>query len=224
MKIIVLHGEDTEKSYERLKKFIQTAKVRSWEVSYINESNQSFEENLASSSLFGNERFFLLNEVNVLGKRELEWLKKRYAKINGNLIIYHEGDLSAAFIKSLPKESRIEQFTLPKILWNFLDNLIPGNGAKLIVQFHKIVEKDAPEFVFSLIARQIKDLYWAKTEPTSLPYQNWRVGKLKSQSQKFEEGKLAGLIEQLSQIDIDVKTGKADLVSSLDLLFITKLK
>lgn len=38
MKIIILHGDDNVKSYERLKKFIDTARNRSWEVSFLDES------------------------------------------------------------------------------------------------------------------------------------------------------------------------------------------
>lgn len=224
MKIIVLHGEDTEKSYERLKKFIDTAKERSWEVAYLDESPQSFEENISSTSLFGKERFFILQNQNSLGKHQLEWLKKKYTGLPGNLIIYHSGDLSTGFLKGLPRDAKIEVYDLPKILWNFLDNIYPGHGGKLVVQLHKLIEKDSVELIFSLIARQIGDLYWAKTEPLSLPYQTWRVGKLKHQAERFEEGELIDLIEKLSQIDINVKTGKSDLVSSLDLLFITNLK
>ena len=32
MKIIVLHGEDSQKSYARLTKFIDSAKSRGWEI------------------------------------------------------------------------------------------------------------------------------------------------------------------------------------------------
>jgi DNA polymerase III delta subunit len=69
MKIIVLHGEDTNKSYERLKKFINVAKERSWEVDFLDDSNLSIKENLSSSSLFGGERFFILKDIKKLGKK-----------------------------------------------------------------------------------------------------------------------------------------------------------
>lgn len=224
MNIIVVHGEDTAKSYERLKKFIATAKDRSWEVFYLDESSLSFEENLSSSSLFGNERFFILTDIKLLGKKQFEWLNKKCAVLLGNLIIYFEGGLNTPFLKSLPKNSKIEEYKLPKLIWSFLDHIYPKNYKLVLKELHKIIEEEAPEFVFSLIAKLFRDLYWVKTDAPTVPYPSWRVGKLKIQSSKFNEDELKEIIEKLSLIDIDVKTGKADLTSELDLLFLTKLQ
>lgn len=76
MKIILLHGEDTIKSYERLKKFIDTAKNRSWEVVNVDQSPTSFEETLSSTSLFGNERFFILRDIKKLVKKSRFGLRR----------------------------------------------------------------------------------------------------------------------------------------------------
>lgn len=224
MKIIVLHGEDTLKSYERLKKFIQAAKDRSWEVSYLDESSQRFQDDLSASSLFGAERFFILQDVRKIGKDEISWLNKRNAELSGNLIIYSEGNLNQTFLKSLPKEVKIEEFKLPKLIWNFLDHIYPGNSKKVLQEFHKVIEKDPPEFVFSLIAKLFRDLYWIKVDSRSIPYPSWRVAKLKVQSSKFKVENLIAMIGELSDIDVRVKTGKADLVSSLDLFMIKQLE
>lgn len=222
MKIIILHGDDERKLYERLSKFVETAKERSWEVDYLDDG--SIKENLSSSSLFGNERFFILRDIKRLGKSDLEWLNKHYADLSGNLIIYHEGVLSVTFLKSLPKDIKIEEFKLPKIIYSFLEGLITGNSEKSIKLMHQVVERDPVEYVFALIAKNYRDLYWVKVDPTSLSYPSWRVGKLKSQSSKFSEEKLKDIIEQLAQIDIDVKTSKADLLSSLDLMILKQLE
>ena len=58
----------------------------------------------------------------------------------------------------------------------------------------------------------------------SIPYPSWRVGKLKSQASKFTIEQLKYLIEKLSEIDIKVKTSKADLTNELDLLIIKQLE
>lgn len=224
MKIIVLHGEDLVKSYGRLLKFIETAKARSWEVVYVDELPQTLQEILTGASLFGAERFFILKDVKRLAKKELDWLKKKYADLTGNLVIYHEGVLSQTFLKSLPKDTKVELFDLPKLIWKFLDDLYPGNSQKTVKEFHEIIERDAAEFVFTLIARHFRDLYWVKVEPASLPYQSWRVGKLKKQANNFSIYQLKDFITELSKIDIEVKTGKNDLVSALDLLLIKQLE
>lgn len=224
MKIIVLHGEDTEKIYLRLKKFIETAKSRSWEVVYLDESPLSIQESLSAVSLFDSERFFVLKDIKKFGKKEFEWLNKKYKGLAGNLIIYHEGILSATFLKSLPNDSTIEEFKLPKILWTFLEHVYPGNSEKVLREFHQIIERDAPEFLFSLIARQLKDVYWIKTDPRSTGFADWKISKLKYQADKFSEEKLKTFIGRLAEIDVEVKTSKTDLVSALDLVIIKQLE
>ena len=224
MKIIVLHGDDERKLYGRLTKFTETAKSRSWEVAFLDSRSLSIREELSAPSLFGAERFFILRDIKKLGRIETDWLKEKSGDLAGNLIIYHEGYIPQATLKSLPKDIKVEEFKLPVILWNFLDGIYPGNSAKTITKLRMLLEKEAPEFIFTLIAKLFRDLYWARIDAKSLPYPDWRVGKLKAHSSKFTADKLIFLIESLAEIDIKVKTSKADLVSELDLLIIKQLE
>ena len=224
MKIILLHGEDTIKSYERLKKFIDTAKNRSWEVVNVDQSPTSFEETLSSTSLFGNERFFILRDIKKIGKKESIWLEKNYKLIDGNLIVYHEGTAGVTFVKSLTGSVVVEEFALPKLIWAFLDDIKYGNSTKCLQDFHKIIKRDAPEFVFTLISKLFKDLYWVKVDSASMPYPQWRIDKLKRQSAGFTPDQLLGIINSLAEIDVSVKTGNGDIVSALDLMLIKQLK
>ena len=219
-----MHGDDTQKSYTRLRKFIDVAKERSWEVNYIDESSQSFEEILSASSLFGNERFFILKDVKKLSKKEYLWLSKKEVDLSGNLIIYNEGPLNAATLKSFPKGTKVEEYKLPVLLWNFLDNLVPGKGEYSVRSLHKILERQPVEFVFSLISKHIRDLYWVKVDATGTGFPFWKINKLKSQASKFDTPSLQKLISVLSAIDIDVKTSKADLISELDLVLLKHLE
>jgi DNA polymerase III delta subunit len=212
VKIIILHGEDSIKSFERLSKFIESAKKRGWEIITDEFPN--------TPSLFGNDRLIIYRDYKLLGKNDV----KNFDRFDGTLVIYHEGILNQTFLKSLPKNTKIEEFKLPVILWNFLDGLYPENSVRSIKIFHQIIERDAPEFVITLMAKLFRDLYWVKTDPSTLPYPSWRVGKLKSQSSKFTIENLKLIIENLSDIDIKVKTSKADLVSELDLLIIKQLE
>ncbi len=176
MKTIVLHGEDINKSYERLKTFIEVAKKRNWEILYDNIS--------ATPSLFGQERLTILKDYKLFKDN----------KIDGTLVIYSEATLPATFLKTLPKDTKVEEFKLPKLLWQFLDNMSVKN-------LHEVIKTEAVEFVFVMIVWKFKKNYLAN--PT----------------QKVKE-----IIEKLAQIDADVKTGKADLLLSLDLMFIKSLE
>jgi DNA polymerase III delta subunit len=223
MKIFVLHGEDTTKSYERLAKFVDAAHSRSWEVKYINPAEEDLGEALSGASLFGSERFFVLRDFKKLGKKQLTWINKKIGSLEGNLIIYHPDTLTPTMLKSLPKEAKVEEFKLPKLLWNFLDTLEPGKSKKILTEFHKIIEKEPVELVFSLIAKQFRDVFWVKTgEGKALP--DWKRSRLKTQSSKFTVKDLRDIISELAEIDIAVKSSNADLVSSLDLFIVMRLQ
>lgn len=163
MKIIVLHGQDTVKSYERLTKFVETAKARDWEIIY--------DDIPATSSLFGKEQLIVLRDYKLYSSK---------SKFSGTLVIYHAGDIPSLFLKKLT-DSKVERFDIPKILWRFLDH----PSVKLL---HEVIKKESIELVFHLFAKRLRRTKY---------------------------------VSELAQIDYEAKTGKADLLLSLD-LFIAK--
>lgn len=206
MKIIALHGDHTTKSYERLSKFISEAKKRGWEISDYDS------ETVRNQSLFAAERFVILRDYKTLNKKDISKLNK----YPGTLVIYNEGNIPQTFLKTLTN-AKIEEFKLPKIIWNFLDNIS-------IRLFHEVIKTEPVEFVFALLAKRFRDLYWVQVSPETLSRQSWQLGKLKRQTQKYSPEKLKEIINKLAKIDIEVKTSKANLISSLDFLFLTKLE
>lgn len=223
MKLLILHGDDQAKLYSRLQKFTETAKKRSWEIINLDDV-VSIKESISATSLFGAEQFFVLRDIKKLGKNEIEWLKKHAPEITGNLVVYHEGYIPVAITKGITTDVKVEEFKLPKIIFSLMDMIYPGNSTQIIKTLHKIVENEPVEFVFALIAKHMRDLYWIKKDPESAIYPTWRVSKLKSQSSKFTDRVLSDFIASLAKIDIEVKTSKSDLLSSLDLLIIKQLE
>ncbi len=183
MKIIVLHGDDTQKSYVRLQVFVDEAKKRNWKITDFSISE------VENQSLFGEECFYILKDYKVLDKNTLTKLKK----YSGNLIIYNTGKIPAPTLKNLGAD-KVELFELPQLLWKFLDNIT-------VEGLHKILETQAPEYILAMIAWKFKQNY------------------LKNPSEKN-----AKLISDLAKIDVDAKTGKADLLLSLDLLILKQLQ
>ena len=224
MKIILLHGDDEIKSYERLQKFVDTAKSRSWEVVYLDESPLSFQEAISSTPLFPGERFFVLRDIKKLGKKETDWFKKKSEGLQGNLVIYYPGTANVTLVKSLPESLKVEEFKLPKIVFEFLGSLMPKNAKKALELLHELLKKDPPEFVFSFLSKHLRDLYWVKRDEKSLPYPSWRVGKLREQASKFSISQLRELINKLAEIDIEIKTSETQIMPALDLLIATKLE
>ena len=206
MKIIVLHGDYTTKLYERLTKFIEAAKKRGWEI--VND------EISQTPSLFNIERLTIVRKYNLISPRKDI---PNILKIPGTLVIYNEGTIPQTFLKELPKETKIEEFKLPKLIWNFLDNI----SVKLL---HEVIKTEPIEFVFSVLAKRFRDLYWAKIDVRSMIYDSWRKTKLLRQAKKYTTREVVQVINKLAEIDVRVKTSKADLISELDLLLIKSLE
>lgn len=222
MKIVVLHGDHIAASYERLNKFIEVAKGRNWEINFI-EGSENLEERLTKVSLFAKETFYVLREVTKINKSSLKKLQNRLKNTPGNLVIYHEDFIPKELLDFLPQDAKIEEYKLPRLIFDFLDSFHPGNAKKTIVLLHELWKNEPPEFVFALLGRHLRDLYWAKTD-SSLPYASWRVQKLKNQAAKFSNEELKNIIRSLSETDVKVKTSQAELTSSLDLMIVTKLE
>ena len=222
MKIIVLHGDYIAASYERLNKFIEVAKERDWEINFI-EGSENLEERLTKVSLFEKETFYVLREVTKINKSSLKKLLNRLKNIPGNLVIYHEDFIPKELLAFLPQDAKIEEYKLPRLIFDFLDSFYPGNAKKTILLLHELWKNEPPEFVFALLGGRLRDLYWVKTN-YSLPYPSWRVGRLKKQAQNFSQEKLKDITAYMSEVDIKVKTSEANLAQALDLLILTLLE
>ena len=222
MKVIVLHGDNERASYQRLEKFIEVAKTRGWQVNFL-DSPEGISERLSSVSLFGQQPFFVIRSINKWPPSTLKKTKKVLEKGEGTVVVYHNDFLGKTILESLPKGVKLEEFKLPRLIFDFLDSFYPGNAKKTLTLLHEILKREPPEFVFALLGRHVRDLYWAKTD-SSMPYPPWRIQKLKNQAAKFSNEELKNIIKSLSQTDIKVKTSQAELIPSLDLLTITLLK
>ncbi len=212
MKIIVLHGQDTAKSYVRLTKFIDTAKSRGWEIIYDEFPN--------TPSLFGAERLIIYRDFHLLTKNDI----KNFEKFDGTLVVYHNSDLPSLFLKQMPPSFKMEKFDVPKLLFVFLESLYPGNSERCIKLLHEVVKSEPVELVFFFIARQMRDLYWVLNSKGESVFPTWKAGKLKSQAGKIGTEKLKELINLLAEIDVRIKSTKADLLTELDLMIIKQLE
>jgi hypothetical protein len=212
MKIIVLHGDDSAKSYERLMKFVDAAKKRNWEI-----VNDEFPN---TPSLFGIDRLIIYRDFSLLSKKDI----KNFDKFDGTLVVYHNGVLPQTFLKLMPSDFKMEKFELPKILFTFLESFYPGNSARCLELLHDLIKTQVVELVFFMLARHLKELYLVGIDSQTSLYPPWKLSKLKSQVEKLGVEKLKKIIDELSDIDIEVKTSKADLLTSLDLLIVKQLE
>jgi DNA polymerase III delta subunit len=224
MNIIIIHGDYTTKSYERLQKFVKEAKRRNWSIKKINNKTIDISEELSSQELFDKKRFLVIDDFDLLRKKDINFINKRKADLDLTLIIFKSKILSKTKINKIKEVDKVEEFKLPVLIWRFLESIYPGNSRKCIELFHKIIIKDPPEFIFAMIARHFRDLYWSNLEGSEKEFPSWRHKKLISQAEKFGVDDIKKIINALADIDIKVKTSKANTKDELDFLLITKLE
>ena len=224
MKVIVLHGDDIIRSRTRLQKFIETAKKRGWKIERLDEAEFSISEKLSGRDLFKTESLFIIQDLRKVKKSTLWWIMKKSAELPVTLIIYQEGTLAKSLLLKLPNDSKIEEFKLPRLIFSFLDAFYPGNAKRVALAFSQIIQSQPSEFVVALLGRHLRDLYWVKGDESTLQLPPWRIGKLKAQSERFDEESLRNLISSLAEIDVISKTTETDLAYSLDLLIATELE
>ena len=226
MKIIILHGDNIADISGRLTKFIDVAHKRSWKIVRLNnpDGNFNFKESLTGNTLFSEKRLYIIDDLRKIKKSDLEWLKKYSKNLEDTLIVVNNGVLTKTSINLLPLAYKIELFELPKKIWLFLDSIYPGMGRVSLVLLHEVLEMEAIELVYALLARQLKDLYMTKCDPESINYPGWRTKKLNERAQKYPSGLLEKVISDLSEADYKAKTGQADLTTELDLIIATRLE
>lgn len=224
MKIFIIHGEHTLDSYERLQEYVKKAKSKNWEIKYFENVSSELKNELIGQSLFSDKRLIIVKDIKLLSKNNIKWIKTNQNRIQLNIIIYHKGALKKTFINSLPKADKIEEFKIPKLIWSFLDSFFPGNSKNCYKLFHEVTKNESIEFLFAMLARQVRDIYWARVDPKTLGYPSWRIGKLKKLASRYTKNDLEKLIEKLVEADIKSKTSHTSLEKSLDFLIATVLE
>lgn len=224
MKITIIHGQDTTASRNRFKKIVQAVRARGWEVSGVILGKLSLEEQLTTNSLFSGESLFVIDNIKKLAKKDLEWVSKNHQGYEGNLLSWYEGDIPAMGLKMWPKEARVEKFDLPKELFVFLESLYPGNSRSSLKLFHSLLGHEHEQFIFIMVARHFRDLYWVTQDKDSMGAPPWRAGKLERQAERFTVGQIKKVINLLAACDIATKTSKQSLIQSLDLIIVSQLK
>lgn len=218
MRISLIHGDNSPAAYEKYRALIDGAKVKNFQIITINSPKE-----VVGQSLFDDKIVFILEKPKKVNIKDWKWLKENAKNYNSNLLVLYEGNAPVTVTRNFPKDAKILKHELPKILFQYLDNLYPNNP-RLLKLFNDVIKLQAVELILAMMARQFRDLYWVKVDATSIQIPDWRVLKLLKQADKFEENDLKKIINRLAKIDIQTKTSDTDLKTELDLFLIEELK
>ena len=222
MNIYLIHGDNSLASYNRLQEYVNKGKGRGWEVTEIEDKEVNTIDILRSNSLFGNKRLVVIINYLLLNSQIIKYINTSDDDVE--VIIYNKTPIPISFIKKLTRVKKNEVFPLSKYLWKFIDNFYPGNTKNCLYYFHESLKNDPAELLFTILAGQIKDIFLTLYSDEPLPYPPWRLSNIKRQSEKFGRVKIKMTIDELSKIDIKVKTSSADLKDELDLFIMRKLE
>lgn len=220
----IIHGENQVASRKKLVELIEQAKKQSKEIININAEKvdrAKLESALLSESLFGHEKLLVIEGLYSLPKSKkkdefISLISSAFIEI----ILWDKKLLTKTDLKKLPTELENYEFKITPKMWSFLDNFSTNPKAKnaMIKLFKESVESDSAEFVFLMIARQIRMLIQIKENnpPKMAPFM---LNKLNKQAKEFSLNKLLDLHQKLYLIDQKQKqsTGLLSLESELDL-------
>lgn len=220
MKTIVVHGTDQDKVTSRLAEFRENADKRAWQVIHLDKSTIDQLPQALSNSLFDQQTLVLAQEPGVLTTTVVDWLAT-HEQTPGNFVLYKFGTIPATALKKL-SIAKTEVFDLPKTIFTLMGLIQKGNANKLIRLIRGQLSDEPSEFIFALIAKQLRDMYWSSLAdgPT---YPEWRKAKLVTQAKGLSTLELRLMLAELAQMDFLAKTGQVDILDSLDLFFLKHL-
>jgi len=204
--VVVFWAEETEsknKIFQFLKKnaraqefkLLRPYQLREWIKKYVKEKEGSI-NNIAIEKLInyvGNDLWRMSNELDKL----LNYSKSVEVE-NIELLIKPEIDLN---------------------IFEMVDALGQKNKSKALRLFNQHIKKGEDEsYLFSMFIYQIRNLIKVKSGPVAkLDMHPFVIRKTNQQARNFSFEELKKIYQKLLEIDLDVKTGKADVRTALEM-------
>jgi len=213
--ITIIHGDATDESREYFLK-IKTAFQNLLSLEGQNITREDLINFFSGGNLFFEEKNLAIENFlskNKAGKNFdglIAILNEHERK--SNIIMWEEKEISQKNLSLFPGAS-IQIFKIPKLIFNFLDNIKPGNGENLIVIFHKLLKNTPVEIILYMMVRQLRLLIALTSMDKSDTIEElakiapWQRGKFEKQAIFFGQGRLITLYHRLYNIDLSSKTG-----------------
>jgi len=210
--LTIIHGDHIEASRNELNRLKSTFVGK--EVRFLDGKNidEAFlRQALESSSLFGGDNIVVLeNLFTPLGKKTS--IQKQYAKIlnesekDVSIILWEPKELSKTLLGLFP-EAHDNQFSLPKLLFTFLDSIKPANIKHLLFLYHDLHTQEASELIFYMLASRVRQLIAAKSNVLLPKMNSWQMSRLTNQSRFFTMEQLTHMHKNILSREFALKTG-----------------
>lgn len=210
--ITVLHGDHIEASrseFLKLKAAISGKEIRQLSGSAIDA--QVLIQAMESSSLFGGDTAVVVEDLFArLGRQQkkVEALAQilREREKDCEIILWESKELSATVLKHLGFPT-VRLFKMPVLIFQFLDGLVPGNAKKSLETFALLTAKEAPELVFSMVTKRMRQLLMISSGAPLAGVAPWQLSRLTTQAKSFRMEQLKKLYLRLNDIEFAIKSG-----------------
>ncbi len=209
--ITIIHGDNTVLSRQQLTRHIEGRTRQGKTVKSIagaDISLPSLTSALQSTSLFGDEQAVVLER---LFKMRSKNVRDQVVQIlvthqETEVILWDDHIISATNLKliSAAKPS-VELFKTSPIVFQTMDMFgNPHESSRMIKQLHRSYDQDTTEFVFSMLARQVR-LLISVVEGDTGSMKPYTLQKVSQQAKHFTLEKLLKIHHQLLVIDLNQK-------------------
>lgn len=224
--MIILHGEHTVASRNRLQELLDAARAAGTRIVRLSGNSldrATLETKLGNLSLFGQEQLIVIEQLlsgrtSNKKKAAIEYL----AEINPEeVILWEDKALGKRALKPFAN-AQAEEFKLSKVLFNWLDSFGTKPKPTQLKLLHQVLEQEDAYFVFIMLARQLRLLIQIADSGTAKGHP-YTIKKAKSQTRNFSLEQLLALHAKLLEIDYRQKTSqnRLTLAAELDLLVLS---
>lgn len=211
--IYVIHGDDNSASYRKLQDL--TSKMQKL-THFDCEKGQlkDFELLIDSQELFADRKTIVIENPKKVTIKQLEefagYINKFEEQGLGDIIIYCETPLDEKLTSKLKKPT-IFFHQLPKLFFQFLDNLSPNSYKKALLTLHEMKNTTEEEQIFYALIKRVRLLIMMKlSDKQSFDEVNkmapWQRGKLQKQADLWTLDGLLDFYKKLFETEIDLKS------------------
>lgn len=226
MAIVILHGDNQVESRKRLSFLVSAAKKKGFDVRRLEGKGLTSNDLLLagrSQSLLGDNVLVVVEDFLTANKKASDFFAGTQGNSGATFVFWEGKPLSLPMLKKLSSGTKVEEFKIPRVIFKFLESLIPGNTKASLELFHAALKEGQEEFIFTMLSRQVRLLIWAKEDPEGLNLPSWQKTRLLKQAEKISKVQLRLLHGKLLEIDRENKKSQLPegLSSSLELLLLS---
>lgn len=213
--ITLFHGDNIQASRNALTQLKEHAKTKEKEIRIVlgrNIDELVLTQALQSHSLFGNALFVvienLFSKISKKSKSANEFIKiLSNADTDTQVVCWEDKELTKSQLSGFPPKTAIQLFKLPVLIFSFLDGIYPSNRDTSLHIFNELIQKEAPELVFSMITKRMRQLIFILNGTYSPEISDWQKGRLTTQAKHFTMEKLQAMYTKLPDIEYLIKSG-----------------